>query len=92
MSPKKMPESKILTITLVGKDQIGIIATVSSCLAEKNINIVNISQTIMQDFFTMNMTIDMSKSHVERKQLEHILTQIGDEMNLEIHIQEEPTV
>lgn len=52
-------------ITVVGKDSVGIIAKVCSYLAENGINILDISQTIVQEFFNMMMIVDMS--HIENR-------------------------
>ncbi|MBQ4515324.1 MAG: ACT domain-containing protein, partial [Clostridia bacterium] len=49
-------------ITVIGTDKVGIIAEVSRVLAENQVNILDISQTIMQDMFTMIMLVDVSKS------------------------------
>ena len=50
-----------LVVTIVGKDRVGIIATVSSVLAENNVNILNINQNIMEGFFNMVMIAEMSE-------------------------------
>ena len=52
---------KKAVLTVIGNDRIGIIARVSNCLADANINILDISQTIMQDLFTMIMLVDMAE-------------------------------
>ena len=53
-------------ITVVGKDRVGIIAAVSAELAGVSVNILDISQTIMQDNFTMMMSVDLAKSSVSQ--------------------------
>ena len=52
--------SQRVVITVVGKDKVGIIAGVSNILAEENVNILDISQTILQEFFTMIMLVDIA--------------------------------
>ena len=52
-------------ITVVGKDTVGIIARVCSYLADKNINILDISQTIVQGFFNMMMIVDTSSMDID---------------------------
>ena len=76
-------------ITVVGKDRTGIIARVSTFLAEKEINILDISQTIMQDLFTMMMLIDTKESGVHAKELSDALAVLGEEMGLSINMQHE---
>ena len=76
-------------ITVVGKDRTGIIAKVSTYLAEKEINILDISQTIMQDLFTMMMLVDTKDSGVHAKELSDGLSVLGNEMGLSINMQHE---
>ena len=78
---------KKAVITVIGKDTVGIIAKVSSLLCENNINILDISQTIMQDLFTMIMLVDMKDCKVGDLQEE--LNAISDEMKLSIRVQSE---
>lgn len=72
-------------ITVVGCDKVGIIAKVSNVLAETGVNILDISQTIMQDMFTMIMLVDMSD--IDIKLVTEKLNVIEKEMGLSIHIQ-----
>ena len=74
-------------VTVVGKDRVGIIAKVSALLCENNINILDISQTIMQDMFTMIMLIELKTESV--KKINEELSVLADEMNLSIHLQNE---
>lgn len=74
-------------VTVVGKDRVGIIAKVSALLCENNINILDISQTIMQDMFTMIMLIELKTESV--KKINEELLALADEMNLSIHLQNE---
>ncbi|MCX7842381.1 MAG: ACT domain-containing protein [Clostridia bacterium] len=76
-------------ITVIGKDRVGIIASVSSILAESNVNILDISQTIMQDMFTMIMLVDISKACVGFNDLNDKLEKKGQELGLSIRIQHE---
>ena len=75
-----------LVVTIVGKDRVGIIATVSSVLAENNVNILNINQNIMEGFFNMVMIAEMSEdSKLKLGELQKVLkdkglsTGLGDE-------------
>ncbi len=76
-------------VTVMGIDRKGIIARVSACLSENNINILDINQTIMQDLFTMVMSVDMSDAENNFAQVSSALSAIGEELGLEIRIQHE---
>lgn len=76
-------------ITVVGKDKIGIIASVTTMLTEKDINILDISQTILQDFFTMVMIVDTSKSTMKFEEIREALKYQGQKLDLSIRIQHE---
>lgn len=60
-------------ITVVGKDKVGIIAAISSLLAQNNVNILDISQTIMQGFFTMIMLVDLKDCKLKFSELKDLL-------------------
>lgn len=74
-------------VTVVGKDRVGIIAKVSNLFYENNINILDISQTIMQEMFTMMMLVELKSSSV--KKINEELNSLSEEMNLSIHLQNE---
>ncbi|MDD3839044.1 MAG: ACT domain-containing protein [Clostridia bacterium] len=74
-------------ITVVGKDKVGIISNVSSVLAENNVNIMDISQTILQDYFTMIMLVDLKDSSIDISDLQKKMDQVGKQMNLSIKVQ-----
>ncbi|MBR6567086.1 MAG: ACT domain-containing protein [Clostridia bacterium] len=76
-------------ITVTGKDRPGIIAGVCVLLSESNINILDISQTVMQDFFTMTMLIDLSGCEKSFAEVSDSLDAKGREMGLIIRIQRE---
>lgn len=76
-------------ITVIGKDRVGIIANVSAMLAQNGINILDITQTIVQDLFTMVMLTDISESKIKFAQLVDGLANLGNEMGLEIRCQHE---
>ncbi|WP_409305592.1 ACT domain-containing protein [Peribacillus sp. SCS-155] len=78
--------TKRAVVSVVGKDQVGIIARVTTVLSDNGINILDISQTILQDFFTMMMIVDVSGfENLELLQL--LLNDAGDELSLKINIQ-----
>lgn len=76
-------------ITVIGKDRIGIIAAVSSILADSMVNILDISQTTMQDMFTMVMLTDISQCTIRFDELSVRLERKGIELGLKITIQHE---
>jgi len=76
-------------LTVIGKDRIGIIAAVSNILAESNINILDISQTIMQGFFTMIMLVDVSQMSLSFSEISEQLDTKGKELGLSIRLQHE---
>ena len=76
-------------VTVVGKDRVGIIAGVCVHLAEKNINILDISQTVMQGYFTMMMAVDVSGCEESLAELARQMEAKGKEMGLSIRLQRE---
>ena len=76
-------------ITVVGKDTVGIIAKVCTYLAENQINILDISQTIVQGFFNMMMIVDLATSEKPFDQIQRELAQIGEEIGVVIKCQNE---
>lgn len=76
-------------VTVVGKDRVGIIAAVCTQLASYNVNVLDISQTVMQDYFTMMMVVDVSASSMPVAELAKQLEDCGREMALSIRLQRE---
>jgi len=76
-------------ITVVGKDKVGIMAGVCVVLQKINVNILDISQTVMQDMFTMNMLVDIKKASVEYPQIVEALDAEGERLGVSIRIQRE---
>ena len=76
-------------VTVLGQDRVGIIAAVCNRLANYNVNILDISQTILQGAFTMVMAVDVSKSTASFGALGKGLNDLGAEMGLSIRIQRE---
>jgi len=83
----KPMDSHAAVITVIGHDTIGIIAKVSAVLAANNVNIKDITQTILEEIFTMIMFVDMSKSNIDIKELADKLEALGSEIGLSIRIQ-----
>ena len=76
-------------VTVVGKDQVGIIAGVCTHLAKLNINVLDIRQTVMQGYFTMMMVVDVSGCTMPLAELAQRMEETGKEMNLSIRLQRE---
>lgn len=73
-----------IVITVLGRDRVGIIAMVSTVLAENGVNILNLDQTIVDGFFNMIMTADMAGAKISLKELQELLRVKGEAMGLEI--------
>ncbi len=76
-------------VTVVGTDRVGIIGEVCTTLAALQVNIVDISQTVMQEFFTMIMLVDTEKAHKSLDEIDLQLQDKAKEMGLSIRIQRE---
>ncbi len=76
-------------VTVIGKDSVGIISNVSGIMADNKINILDISQTIMNGFFTMIMVVDISDAIKEIKDIRETLNSVGEKLGVSITIQHE---
>ena len=76
-------------VTVIGKDKSGIIAKVSTALADKNVNIEDISQTIVQGNFTMIMLCSLENAKVSLHELKDLLINLGSSIGVSIHVQHE---
>lgn len=76
-------------VTVVGKDRVGIIYDLSKVLAENGINILNISQTIMDEYFTMIMMTDTSKANKSYEELRMVFDELAKSIGMDIRIQHE---
>ena len=76
-------------ITVIGKDKSGIIAKVSTKLAENDINIEDISQTIMQSYFTMVMLVEITNSKIKFTSLVDEMKALGTAIGVDIYVQHE---
>lgn len=74
-------------ISVIGKDRVGIIAGVASLLSQNNINIKDISQTILDGIFTMIMLVDLQELDIEKSDIIEKLNSLGDELGVTITIQ-----
>lgn len=76
-------------LTVIGKDKVGIISGVSSELQKLNINILDVNQTIMGEFFTMIMMLDLQLSTNNFEEIKQTLELKGKELGVEVKIQRE---
>ena len=85
----KNKQGQICIVTVTGIDKVGIIATLANAMAKANINIVDVNQKIMKDYFVMTMAIDMAKANIDIEKLKAKLDRIGTQMSLKITVQDE---
>ncbi|MDD5793879.1 ACT domain-containing protein [Clostridium sp. HCP1S3_B4] len=76
-------------LTVIGKDQVGIIAGISAELGKLNINILNVNQTIMDGYFTMIMMLDQSNANESFDEIKKRLSQKGQDLKVDVKIQRE---
>lgn len=76
-------------ITVIGKDMVGILAKVSNECADTHINIMEVTQSILQDLFAMIMLVDISNSTVSFEELADRMNKLGQTQNLKIHVMHE---
>ncbi len=76
-------------VTVVGQDRVGIIAAVCTKLAEYNVNVLDISQTVMQGYFTMMMATEVSACNIPLAELGRRMEEVGMQMDLSIRVQRE---
>lgn len=85
-SRENRSENKII-ITVSGVDRIGIVAKVANVLAENKVNIEDIKQTIMQDYFVMFLLGDISQADRSFREIKEALQKAGEELQMEIWVQ-----
>lgn len=76
-------------VSVIGKDRVGIIAGVCTLLAEHGINVLDISQTVLQEYFTMIMLVDVSGCDLSFAELARTLAEAGEKQGLDIRAQRE---
>ncbi len=76
-------------ITVIGKDTVGILAKVSDACAQTNVNIVEVTQSVLQDMFAMIMLVEIDKASVGFDKLRDKLNEVGESTNTKIHIMHE---
>ncbi|MHC4636301.1 MAG: ACT domain-containing protein [Planctomycetota bacterium] len=85
----KPKPSQICIITVTGADKIGIIAKISNAMAKANVNIVDVNQKIMGDYFVMTMAVDIVQAALPMARIKRQLDKIAQEMSLNIAFQDE---
>ncbi len=83
------PQAGRAIITIIGSDRVGIIAGIANVLAEANINILDISQSVIREFFTMIMMVDLAGSAISFHELSQRLARKGGELAVRVEIQRE---
>jgi len=81
--------SQICIVTVTGKDRVGLIARLATTMAKANINIVDVNQKIMEDYFVMTMAADIGQATMDMGQIKKHLDKGGRQMALKITIQDE---
>lgn len=76
-------------ITVLGKDTVGILAKVSAACADEGVNIIEVTQSVMQDLFAMIMLADIKNCKVPLDELTQKLEKVGDEMGMKVHVMHE---
>ena len=86
---KKDKTSQICIVTIIGQDQVGIVARLATVMARANINILDVSQKVMEEYFVMTMAADVTHATIDMGQIKRRLDRVGKEMALKITIQDE---
>ena len=76
-------------ISVIGKDTVGILAKVSAVCAENNLNIVEVTQSVLQDFFAMIMLVDISTADASFDELNKAFAALGTELGMSVRIMHE---
>ncbi len=84
-----MKKTEKAVITVIGKDMVGILAKVSQICAEKGVNVLEVTQSILQDMFVMVMMVDITQATVTVADLSDQFNALGESLNLKIHVMHE---
>lgn len=76
-------------ITVIGKDNVGILAKVSEACSKADVNIVEVTQSVLQDMFAMIMLVEIDKSNIGFEQLRTNLKAVGESTNTKVHVMHE---
>src|SRR5882672_11181552 len=88
-SPERATLSGRAIVTIIGSDRVGIIAGIADVIAKSNVNILDISQSVIREFFTMIMMVDLSGSPISFEALSERLQRKGAELSVRVEIQRE---
>ena len=80
-----MEKTEKAVITVIGKDMVGILAKVSALCAEKGVNVLEVTQSVLQDLFVMVMLVDITKATVRVADLADIFDKLGEEIFNSMH-------
>jgi len=84
-----METSQKAVITVIGKDMVGILAKVTEICAQSGVNVLEVTQSILQDLFAMVMLVDMSGSSTDVAELSGKMDELGGRLGLKIHVMHE---
>ncbi len=84
-----MEKTEKAVITVIGKDMVGILAKVSGLCSEKGVNVLEVTQSILQDLFVMVMLVDITRSTAGVAELADMFDGLGRDLNLKIHVMHE---
>ena len=76
-------------VAVIGQDRVGILAKISNACAESNASVDDVSQTVMQNFFTMVMLVDISALNCSFRELTERLTDTGRDVGMKVHVMHE---
>jgi ACT domain-containing protein len=85
----KKNKAQICIVTVTGVDRVGIIAKLATACAKANINIVDVNQKIMEDYFVMTMAVDIAEAAIDTEKIKKRFDAIAKEMSLAITFQDE---
>ena len=88
-SARPKPQTQRIIITAFGKNRVGILAKMTQALAKNNCDILDLTQKLMQDFFTIMLLVDISTSNNSFEQIKNDLIQAGEELDLKVIVQHE---
>ena len=82
-------ESQVCIVTVTGQDKVGIIARIATAMTKANVNIVDVSQRIMEQYFVMTMACDLAAATMDMEKIQTMLDKIARDMDLNITFQNE---
>jgi ACT domain-containing protein len=88
-TPSTAATSSRAIVTIIGSDRVGIIAGIANVIAEANVNILDISQSVIREFFTMIMMVDLADAAISFAELSERLARKGGELGVRVEIQRE---